>query len=325
METNLMTERRGFTLIELLVVIAIIAVLIGLLLPAVQKVRGAAARIQCGNNLRQLGLAAHNYHDVNQAFPPGVNQAQYPSAPQYRGYTLFVYLLPYVEQDNLYRQWDFSTPLNNATGGADVRAATVLGLLLCPANAIPQNPVPSQGRTYALSSYGGNGGSRSFDPASASTDGLFHTTGPGAQPMPNQGPVRLADIKDGTSNTLLFGERSHRDPNYDSYANAGLASRPSMAFWGWWGASEGRLAVGDVTLSAYAPINYQVPLANGSGGSGPFKPVEEQRVCAFGSNHGGGANFALADGSVRFIAESIPLATLRQLATRAGGEVVGDY
>jgi prepilin-type N-terminal cleavage/methylation domain-containing protein/prepilin-type processing-associated H-X9-DG protein len=320
-----MPERRGFTLIELLVVIAIIAVLIGLLLPAVQKVRAAAARIRCSNNLRQLGLAAHNYHDVNRAFPPGVNQAQYPSAPQYRGYTLFVYLLPYAEQDNLYRQWDFTNPLNNASGGTSARTATVLALLLCPADMIPQNPVTSQGRTYALTSYGGNGGSRSFDPTAAATDGVFHTTGPGSQPAPNQAPVRLADITDGTSNTLLFGERSHWDPNYDTYASAGLASRPSMAFWGWWAASEGRLAIGDVTLSAYVPLNYQVPSANGSGGAGPFKPVEEQRVCAFGSNHGSGANFTLADGSARFIAQSIPLATLRQLATRAGGEVVGDY
>jgi hypothetical protein len=85
------------------------------------------------------------------------------------------------------------------------------------------------------------------------------------------------------------------------------------------------VAAGDVTLSAYVPVNYQVPAANGSGGGGPFKPVEEQRVCAFGSNQGGGANFTPADGSVRFIAESVPLATLRQLATRAGREVVGDY
>ena len=90
-------------------------------------------------------------------------------------------------------------------------------------------------------------------------------------------------------------------------------------------ASEGRLAIGDVTLSAYVSLNYRVPLANGSGGSGPFKAVEEQQVCAFGSNHGSGANFTLADGSVRWIADSIPLATLRQLATRSGGEVVQDY
>jgi prepilin-type N-terminal cleavage/methylation domain-containing protein/prepilin-type processing-associated H-X9-DG protein len=320
-----MPERRGFTFIELLVVVAIIAVLIGLLVPAVQKVRAAAARSQCSNNLRQLGLATHHYHDVNLTFPPGVNQAQYASAPQYRGYTLFVYLLPYVEQDSLYRQWDFTTPLNNTSGGTGARTATDLALLLCPADVVPQNPVTSQGRTYALTSYGGNGGSRSFDPTAASTDGVFHTTGPGSQPTANQGPVRLAYITDGTSNTLLFGERSHWDPNYDSYASAGLASRPSMASWGWWAASEGRLAIGDVTLSAFVPLNYQVPSATGSGGSGPFKPVEEQRVCAFGSNHEGGANFTLADGSVRFLAQSIPLTTLRQLATRAGGEVVGDY
>jgi prepilin-type N-terminal cleavage/methylation domain-containing protein/prepilin-type processing-associated H-X9-DG protein len=320
-----MATRRGFTLIELLVVIAIIAVLIGLLVPAVQKVRSAAARIQCSNNLKELGLAAHNYLGVKRAFPPGVNQSQYPSAPQYRGYTLFVYLLPYVEQENLYRQWDFSIPLNNATGGASAPSATVLAVLLCPADDIPLNPITSQGRTYAITSYGGNGGSRSFDPTSATTDGIFHTTGPGSQPAAKQVPVRLADISDGTSNTLLFGERSHLDPNYDSYASAGLASRASMASWGWWAASEGRLAIGDVTMSAYVPINFHVLSANGSGGSGSFKSIEEQRVCAFGSNHGGGANFALADGSVRFIAESISLVTLRQLATRAGGEVVGDY
>jgi prepilin-type N-terminal cleavage/methylation domain-containing protein/prepilin-type processing-associated H-X9-DG protein len=324
-----MPRRRGFTLIELLAVIAIIAVLIGLLIPAVQKVRAASARIQCANNLKQLGLAAHSYHDSCQTFPPGVNQSLYSSSPQYRGYTLFVYLLPYLEEDNLYRQWDFTTPLNNESGGTDARTATVLRVLLCPAEVIPQNPVTSQGTTYALTSYGGNGGSRSFDPNLATTDGVFHTTGPGSQPSPNQVPVRLADLLDGTSATLLFGERSHWDPNYDSFVAAGLTSRPGMGYWGWWAASEGRLATGDVTLSAYAPMNYSIPFRAGDPGapttSAQFKPYEDERVCAFGSSHPGGANFTLADGSVRFLAQSLPLATLRQMATRAGGEVVGDY
>jgi hypothetical protein len=234
-----------------------------LLLPAVQKLRAAAARIQCANHLKQLGLAAHSYHDSCQTFPPGVNQSLYSSSPQYRGDTLFVYLLPYLEQDSLYRQWDFATPLNNASGGTDARTATVLRVLLCPSDVIPQNPVSSQDRTYALTSYGGNGGSRSFDPSVAATDGVFRTTGPGSQPNPNQVPVGIADLLDGTSGTLLFGERSHWDPNYDSFVAAGLTSRPAMAYWGWWAASEGRLAIGDVTLSAYVPINNAIPFRAG--------------------------------------------------------------
>jgi prepilin-type processing-associated H-X9-DG protein len=189
--------------------------------------------------------------------------------------------------------------------------------------------VVNQNRTYALTSYGGNGGSRSFDPSVATTDGVFHTTGPGSQPSANQVAVGIADLLDGTGGTLLFGERSHWDPNYDSFAAAGLTSRPAMGYWGWWAASEGRLAIGDVTLSAYSPINYSIPFRAGDPGapttSAQFKPYEDQRVCAFGSSHPVGANFALADGSVRFVAQSTAVTTLRQLATRAGGEVVGDY
>jgi prepilin-type N-terminal cleavage/methylation domain-containing protein/prepilin-type processing-associated H-X9-DG protein len=308
-------RRRGFTLIELLVVIAIIAVLIGLLLPAVQKVRESAARARCSNNLRQLGVAAHNYHDVNGTFPSGVRQAIFNGAPQFRGYSLFLYLLPYLEQGNLYQNWDFANPLNNATGDASVRTATLLPVLLCPSDTISTNPVSSQGRTYAVGSYGGNGGRRSFDPTSASTDGVFHTTGSGSQPAANQRVVRIADISDGTANTLLFGERSHRDPAYDTLTGASRM----MAEWGWWAASTGRLAIGDVTMSAAVPINYLVS----SGSVGPGS-LEEQRICAFGSNHPGGANFTLADGSVRFLAQDMPVLTLQALATRAGNEVVSS-
>jgi prepilin-type N-terminal cleavage/methylation domain-containing protein len=121
-----MKARRGFTLIELLVDIAIIAVLIGLLLPAVQKAREAANRLKCQNNLKQLALASHDYHGTHSTFPPGVQQALYPDPPAYQGYSLFTYLLPYLEQDNLYRRWDFSNPLNNAAGGVRARTAVVL-------------------------------------------------------------------------------------------------------------------------------------------------------------------------------------------------------
>jgi prepilin-type N-terminal cleavage/methylation domain-containing protein/prepilin-type processing-associated H-X9-DG protein len=154
-----MRGRHGFTLIELLVVIAILAVLIGLLLPAVQKVREAANRSKCSNNLKQLALAAHNYHSASQTFPPGVYQLAFADAPRYRGVTVFVYLLPYLEQDNLARGWDFTNPLNNTAGGPESRTAAVLPVLLCPSDVLRQNPVDGgSGRWYGLTSSNHPGG-----------------------------------------------------------------------------------------------------------------------------------------------------------------------
>ena len=121
-----MSARRAFTLIELLVVIAIIAILIGLLLPAVQKVREAANRAKCTNHLKQIALAAHNYHGAHERFPPGVHQLSFSGMPRYRGVTLFVYLLPYLEQDNLARDWDRTDPLTNTIPDADAVLKTLL-------------------------------------------------------------------------------------------------------------------------------------------------------------------------------------------------------
>jgi prepilin-type N-terminal cleavage/methylation domain-containing protein/prepilin-type processing-associated H-X9-DG protein len=323
-------RHRGFTLIELLVVIAIIAILIGLLLPAVQKVREAAARMKCSNNLKQLALAAHNYHGANEKFPPGVNQLSFAAAPKFRGVTLFVYLAPFMEQDNLTRDWNLTDPLVNTqlpAPGPTAKTATLVPILLCPSDVINgPNPVDSgSNRWYALTSYGGNGGSRSYDPASASNDGIFFVIGPGSQTAPTGQPVRIADVTDGLSNTALFGERSHVDPNNDAVA-PGIVP-PSGQFIntmgqvGWWANSGGRLAAGDVTMSAFAPLNYRVP-ANPPTTYAAYFPLYEQRVNAFGSQHSGGSNFALADGSVRFVRDSIDATNLRRLCVRNDGEVL---
>ncbi len=328
-------SRRGFTLIELLVVIAIIAVLMALLLPAVQKVREAANRINCGNNLKQIALAAHDYHGDYQAFPPGVYQLSFPSAPRFRGITVFVYLLPYLEHDKLSRGWDRINPLNNTLGGPSSRTATVIKTLICPSDEIRDNPVDTgNGRWYGLTSYGGNAGARSYDPLFATNDGIFHVIGPGSQTNPAGGPIRIADVRDGLSNTILFGERSHLDLNHDSFAAnlttpSGQALDP-LRLVGSWANSGGRLAAGDVTLSAFARINFRVP-APFSQGAAMTPPATDynrylfyydRRICAFGSNHPEGANFALGDGAVLFLKDTLSELTLRRLCVRDDKQVV---
>jgi len=335
-----LTRRKpGFTLVELLVVIAIIGILIAMLLPAVQAAREAARRTQCTNALKQIALAAHNYHDSLRSFPSGMLLAQYATSgkgvPKNRGYSLFVLLLPYLEQTSLHGKWDFNEPANNFVGGRDCNAATAVPQLLCPSDPEQENPVfvsatlggEGVDRWNAMTSYGGNAGTRSYHPTSGfiMSDGIFFLTGPGSVPDANQRPVRLADITDGTNNTLLFGERSRRDPNYDTFAAQGWDC--PIRLYGRW-APIGWLGVAHVTLSSYSPINYRLPfdyanraLANPPcNSSTDFKYYIDLRVCAFGSNHPGGANFSMCDGSVRFVSETISMITLRALTTRQGGE-----
>jgi prepilin-type N-terminal cleavage/methylation domain-containing protein/prepilin-type processing-associated H-X9-DG protein len=334
------SRSHGFTLVELLVVIAIIGILISLLLPAVQAAREAARRMQCNNNLKQISLAAHNYHDTNGAFPPVFRSGFNFTTPKVRkrGFSLYIHLLPYMEMSNLYGMWDFTDPDKAFVGDMDSNAAKGPNLL-CPSEPSDENPLnygnkhiqsgtTMPPRHIKVTSYCGNSGTRSYHPDSGfyKADGVFIMTGPDSQPKPNQSPIKMASITDGTSNTFFFGERSRTDANYDSFAAQGWDWE--LKYYGnWCGAS--RLVVSHQTLSGYSPINYTVPFSyeNRAIASPPcsstqdFKYYIDMRLCAYGSSHPGGANISYADGSVHFYSETIPLVVLRALSTRAGGEV----
>ncbi|MBA4191151.1 MAG: prepilin-type cleavage/methylation domain-containing protein [Planctomycetaceae bacterium] len=329
------TPFAGFTLIELLVVIAIIAVLIGLLLPAVQKVREAANRMRCQGNMKQIALAAHNYHDTNTKFPGGIEQG----GTRYT--SLFVELLPHIEQAPLFQQWDFANPAANGTS----RAATLVKTYICPSHPGADIPAPLATGQYALSTYGGNGGTQPFPPDMSPCDGVFFTTGPGSKPKANQCGVRILDISDGTSNTMLFGERMVGDPNLDSYIPAPFDTPPMpplqpASTYMVWATPPGVNAAGCLVGSTVT-INHK----HGSVYTPPIPPPPPMipppppkiswatlgpqwwaRLGALGSFHTSGVNVALADGSVRFLRDSTDITALQSLSTRAGGETLpGDW
>lgn len=296
---------KGFTLVELLVVIAIIGVLLALLLPAVQMAREAARKVHCRNNLKQLGLAVHAYHDVCRVLPISIGpwwQGPRPS-PQRNGKGWIVSILPQLEQQPLYDRFvpffagDFFTGYGIRSVGCRDLLKHQLSVLQCPSDPDVRENSREQmeltGIEVALTSYKGVLGDSKLE-------GSIH---PGSEPdchahggcnglffrVSYQEPQRLAHVRDGTSNTFLIGEDvpSHNYRSAAYYANGDYAA-------------------------CHAPLNYFPD---------PPTPNDWFNVVSFRSRHPGGAHFCMADGSVQFVAETIDHDTYRALSTKAGGEV----
>jgi prepilin-type N-terminal cleavage/methylation domain-containing protein/prepilin-type processing-associated H-X9-DG protein len=296
-----MRSRRAFTLIELLVVIAIIGILVGLLLPAVQKVREAANRVKCQNNLKQFGLALHNYHDVNGLFPVGASSVN--------GLCWRVYLLPFVEQNNLYQRFSFAPgPWNGGPNKEGpnklVNAVNPIPIFNCPSVlsniAANGSSTLANGQHTYTSDYHGVAGPKGIDPVTGAPYQV-QTTPAGQGGFALQGilsrdsTVNIAGISDGTSNTLMVGE-------------------VAIKWNGKWLASDGADWVRGIGFGNGMAGCRNVQNAINTPYNGIFNDI------SFGSLHPGGAQFVMGDGSVRFVQDSVNLVLYKATASRNGGE-----
>jgi prepilin-type N-terminal cleavage/methylation domain-containing protein/prepilin-type processing-associated H-X9-DG protein len=368
MRRPLTRNPRGFTLIELLVVIAIIAILVGLLLPAVQKVREAANRMSCQNNLKQIGLAMHNYENAHRYFPPdewdlpvpdpNVIPAVQGTSNNTLGHSFFTWLLPYVEQDNIYRQIDTTKSLFNPVnlppctdpnyGGNNPAFSSVVKIYLCPSSPAPPvlnyynalygppgwgvngtclaNPPNSQ---WARSDYGPLPGAHPYvvqtfcPPSMANAAGESGTI---TYMQGKNGKRKITDVTDGLSNTMVVGECAARPVGYN---------RRGTIFSADYGDGVG-----------FLPVDGEInPVGGGGGGWGdPFtffhlagardddsgqrngpcmiNCTSDNELYAF---HTGGMNALFGDGSVHFVSSSNGPPIVLGLITRAGGEIISDY
>jgi prepilin-type N-terminal cleavage/methylation domain-containing protein/prepilin-type processing-associated H-X9-DG protein len=312
--------RSGFTLIELLVVVAIIAILIGLLLPAVQKVRESAARIQCQNNLKQLGLALHGFHDANNAFPASGWTVAGPGNPagKYVGWRPLT--LPYIEQENLQKLYDFNR--NWWEGTNPTAGAVPVKTYQCPSvpqrmdvlSAVAKSPRPAMTFTNALAptDYEAIMGVQpgSINPHMAIAN--FYTAGNRFSVMSRNSRTTMVSILDGTSNTIMVGETGARPLVYNGRSsNPALSNDQGIG----WIDSEGPYSLDGSSpdgLTEGCGLTCNVAM-NKRNNNEPY---------AF---HFGGGNFLFADGHVQFVRDSIPLVTLAALCTINAGEIIADY
>jgi len=348
------SRSRGFTLIELLVVIAIIAILIALLLPAVQQAREAARRTQCRNNLKQIGLALHNYHDTFMMFPPSAIVLPSVLAPDPSGSPAQVawgtLILPYLDQAPLYNQYDFSVSASIAAFGGTTAQQKNHALIGTPLPAFMYPSVPGTSPdvyTFDIGPLVGfppgvallNFGRSDYSPSAGVRKVFLQlATGqaPGAPFPPNETGImhwegfatdltvpvgksasRIRDVTDGTSNTILVGERTGANIIYrKGVINAGDTAVSGTNGGGW----------GD-PLSGIHSINGS--LFDGSPGVGSGGPCSINCTNllrkGYMSFHTGGAHFLLGDGHVRFVSENISATVMKGLITRSGGETIGEF
>ncbi|MFM7245062.1 MAG: DUF1559 domain-containing protein [Planctomycetaceae bacterium] len=324
-----MRSPKGFTLVELLVVIAIIATLIGLLLPAVQAAREAARRLSCQNNVKQLSLAAVLHHDAKKTFPSGYTQESING--RFQGHSVFYFLLPYIEQMSCFSSMDPNVPVNNITNVAGSKAATAISSFVCASDKFPEgNPHQyNASEKYGVTSYRINGGSRPIFATSATNDGMFMATGKSARKAssaPLGIAVRVRDVTDGTTNTILFTDSSHSDPNFDTFTTAGWNSGSTLSTWSRWYPASGDNGMGNFFCGAFGPMNYRIPFPHGGAGApgsqSAWYTFQDMRLSSIGSEHPGGAAVGMADGSVRFLSDSTDQTVLSLFCTRADGRVI---
>jgi prepilin-type processing-associated H-X9-DG protein len=309
--------------VELLVVIAIIAVLIGLLLPAVQSARESARRSSCSNNLKQLSLSLLNYESARKRMPCGLNVPLGPpnsggrlfatsnivtakltgEAPEPRKFTNFlVESMPFADQGSIYDRLNLTVQGQDANmGSASAPGATVVPMFICPSDYQPSKTINWQGRITGINSYFGNAGTQHWDwlnpgPPYATLssanwfNGIFqiNTT------------VRVKDVLDGTSKTIFVGERYSKDDKFANTTGIACTTLEDCRGWAWTGSRSGL----DLFGGSAVPVNFTMPVAQDTN-------FARQRLNAFGSGHKGGAMFSMCDGSVRFLTlEGSDVATL---------------